>query len=56
MQNVSEAFDVPVKNENSRSTAKVSVFAPHKANKQSNHLKAKSLHIIFITQWIYTRG
>ena len=29
MQKVSEAFDVPVKNENSHATAKVSVSAPH---------------------------
>ena len=29
MQNVSETFDVPVKNVKSRTTAKVSVFAPH---------------------------
>ena len=29
MKNVSEMFDIPVKNENSRATAKVSVSAPH---------------------------
>ena len=29
MQKVSVTFDVPVKNENSCTTAKVSVFAPH---------------------------
>ena len=29
VQNVSETFDVPVENENSSATAKVSVSAPH---------------------------
>ena len=29
VQKVSETFDVPVKNVKSRTTAKVSVFAPH---------------------------
>ena len=29
MQKVSEAFDIPVKNVNSRATAKVSVFSMH---------------------------
>ena len=56
MQKVSEAFDFLVKNVKSHTTAKVSVFAPHKPNKQSNHPKGKSWHIIFIIQWIYTRG
>ena len=56
MQKVSEAFDFPVKNVKSRTTAKVSVFAPHIPNKQSNHRKGKSWHIIFIIQWNCTRG
>ena len=55
MQKVSEAFDFPVKNVKSRTTAKVSVFTSHMPNKQSNHPKGKSWHIIFIIQWIYTR-
>jgi hypothetical protein len=29
VQNVSETFDIPVKNVKSRTTTKVSVFAPH---------------------------
>jgi hypothetical protein len=56
VQEVSKTFDVPVKNVNSRTTAEVSVFAPHIPNKQSNHPKGKSWHIIFIKQWICTRG
>ena len=63
MQKVSDTFDFPVKNVNShatnvnsRATAKVSVFALHISNKQSNHAKTKTWHIIFIIQWIYTRG
>ena len=56
MQKVSDPFDFPVKNVNSCTTAKVSVFAPHKPNKQSNHPKGTSCHIIFIIQWICTRG
>ena len=56
MQKVLETFNVPVKNENPRTTAKVSVFALHRPNFQSNHPKGKSWHIIFIIQWIYTRG
>jgi hypothetical protein len=56
VQKVSEAFHFPVKHVTSRTTAKVSVFAPHIPNKQSNHPKGKSWHIIFIIQWICTRG
>ena len=56
MLKVSETFDVLVKNQNSRTTTKVSIFALHKPNKQSNHPKGKSWHIIFIIQWIFTRG
>ena len=41
MQNVSDPFDFLVKNVNSRTVAKVSVFAPHIANKQSNHPKPR---------------
>ena len=54
MQKVSDPFDFPVKNVNSRITAKVSVFVLHIVNKQSNHAKTKAWHIIFIIQWIYT--
>ena len=50
MQKVIEMFGIPVKNEKSRTTAKVSVFTSHKLNKQSNHPKGKSWHIIFIIQ------
>ena len=56
VQKVSETSDVPVKNVKSRTTAKVSIFAPHKPNKQSNLPKGKSWHIIFIIQWNCTRG
>ena len=56
MQKISEPFDFPVKKLKSRTIAKVSVFTPHKPNKQSNHPKGKSWHIIFIIQWIYKRG
>ena len=56
VQKVSDPFDFPVKNVNSRATAKVSVFALHIVNKQSNHPKTKAWYIIFIIQWIYTRG
>ena len=56
MQKVSDPFDIPVKNINSHATAKVSVFERHIVNKQSNHPKTKVWHIIFIIQWIYTRG
>ena len=52
MQKVSDPLDFPVKNVNSRATAKVSVFV----NKQSNHPKTKAWHIIFIIQWNCTRG
>ena len=56
MQGVSETFDVRVKKyENSRTSAKVSVFALHKPNNQSNHPKGKSWHIIFIIECICTR-
>ena len=56
MQKVSDPFDFPVKNVNSRAIAKVSVLVLHKVNTQSNHPKTKDWHIIFIVQWIYTRG
>ena len=56
MQKVSDPFDFPVKNVNSCTTAKVSVFVLHIVNKQSNHPKTKAWHIIFIIQWLYTRG
>ena len=56
MQNNSDPFDFPVKNVNSRATAKVSVFVLQKVNKQSDHPKTKAGHINFIIQWIYTRG
>ena len=52
VRKVSDPFDFPVKNVNSRATANVSVFV----NKQSNHPKTKAWQIIFIIQWIYTRG
>ena len=55
MQKNLETFDIPVKFVNSRATTKVSVFAPHIPNKQSNHPKGKSWDIIFIIQWICTR-
>ena len=47
MHNVSDPFDFPVKNVNSCTTAKVSVFVLHIVNKQSNHPKTKAWHIIF---------
>ena len=56
MKKVSDTFDFPVKKLNSRAIDKVSVFVLHKGNKQSNHPKNKAWHIIFIIQWIYTRG
>ena len=56
MQKVSDPFDFPVKNINSRTTAKVFVFVLHIVNKQSNHPKTEAWHIIFIMKWIYTRG
>ena len=56
MQKVSDPFDFAVKNVNSRTTAKVSVFVLHIVNKQSNYPKTKAWHIIFIIQWIYIRG
>ena len=56
MQKVSDPFDFPIKNVNSRTTTKVFVFALHIVNKQSNHPKTKAWHIIFIIQWIYIRG
>ena len=54
VQKVSDPFDLPVKNVNSCTTAKVSVFVLHIVTKQSNHPKTKAWHIIFIIQWIYT--
>ena len=54
--NFLETFHVPVKYENSNTTAKVSVFAQHTPNKQFKHPKGKSWHIIFIIQWICIRG
>ena len=56
VQKVSDPFDFSVKKLKSRATAKVSVFVLHIVNKQSNHPKTKAWHIIFIIQWIYTRG
>ena len=56
VQKVSDPFDFPVKNLKSRAIAKVSVFVLHKVNKQSNHPKTKAWHIIFMIQWISTRG
>ena len=56
VQKVSYPFDFPVKNVKSRSTAKVSVIVLDIVKKQSNHPKTKTCHIIFITQWINTRG
>ena len=54
MQEESEPFDFPVKNVNSCTTAKVSVFVLHIVNKQSNHPKTKAWHIIFYnTMYIY---
>ena len=41
MQKVSDPFDFPVKNVNSRTIAKVSVFVLHIVNKESNHPKTK---------------
>ena len=55
VQKISDSFDFPVKNLNSRATAKVSVFVLHIVNKHSNHPKTKAWHIVFIIQWIYTR-
>jgi hypothetical protein len=54
--NFSEFLHVPVKYENSNTTAKVSVFAQHTPNKQFKHPKGKFWHIIFIIQWICKRG
>ena len=56
MQKVSDPFDLPVKNVNSCTTAKVSVFVLHIVGKQSYHTKTKAWHINFIIQWIYTWG
>ena len=56
MQKVSDPFDFPVKNVNSCTTTKVSIFVLHIVSKQSYHNKTKAWHIIFIIQWIYTRG
>ena len=56
MRKISDPFDFPVKKLNSRAIAKVSVFVLHIVNKQSNHPKTEAWHIIFIIQWIYTRG
>ena len=56
MKNVSDPFDFPVKNVNSCTTAKVSVFALHIVSKQSYHTKTKARHKIFIIQGIYTWG
>ena len=56
MQNVSDPFDFPVKKLKSRTAAKVSVFVLYIVNKQSNYPKTEAWHIIFIIQWIYTRG
>ena len=56
MQKVSDQFDFPLKKLKSRATAKVSVFVLDKVNEQSNHPKTKAWHIIFIIQWIYTKG
>ena len=56
VQKESEPIDVPVKNVKSCTTAKVSVLVLHIVNKQSNHPKTKAWHIIFMIQWIYTRG
>ena len=56
MHNISGPFDFPVKNVNSCTTAKLSVFVLHIVNKQSNHPKTKAWHIIFIIQWNCTRG
>ena len=56
VQNVSDEFDFPVKNVNSRAIAKFSVFVLHIVNKQSNHPKTKAWNIIFIIKWTYTRG
>ena len=50
MQKVSDPFDFPVKNVNSRATAKVSYFVLYIVNNQSNHPKTKAWHIIFIIQ------
>ena len=55
VKKVSDPFDSPVKNLNSCTTAKVSVFVLHIVSKQSYHTKTKAWHIIFIIQWIYTR-
>ena len=55
MKKVSDPFDFRVKNVNSRTTAKVSVFVLHIVNKQSNHPKTKAWHTIFMIQWVYTR-
>ena len=56
LQKVSDPFDLPVKTIKSCATAKVSVFVLHIVSKQSYHTKTKAWHIIFIIQWIYTRG
>ena len=53
MQKVSDPFDFPVKNVNSCTTAKVSVFVLHIVSKQSYHTKTKAWHIIFIIKDIY---
>ena len=56
MQKVSDPFDFPVKNVNSRTTAKVSVFVLHIVSKQSYQTKTKARHKIFMIQRIYTWG
>ena len=56
MQKVSDPFDFSVKNVNSCTTAKVSVFVLHIVNNQSNHPKTKVWHIIFISTMDIYKG
>ena len=56
MQKVSDPFDFPVKNVNSCTTAKVSVFVLHKISKRSYHTKTKASHIIFYNTMVIYKG
>ena len=56
MQKVSEPFDVPVKKMKNHALQPKFPFCTAQTNKQSKHPKGKPWHIIFIIQWIFTRG
>ena len=53
VQKVSEMFDVPVKNENSRATAKVSVSAPYIPTSNQITLKANLGTLFYNTMELY---